>query len=159
MNGLFGQLEKPLDDKGRLVMPSEFRKQLGNKDLVLVRWLDRTLALFPQADWLVNASELHEGLSEAGIYTEDARSMRRLFFSRVKPVTIDKQGRFLIPEDMRRYALLERDAVLLGDWDKVLIWSHSRFAEVEMADDAALNQQYEKTMALIAERRRESGGE
>ncbi len=150
MSALIGQYEKPLDEKCRLVVPSEFRKGLGGDDLVLMRWFERTLALFPQATWM----EMAQLVNETGDYNESTRGMRRLIYSRSRQASLDKQGRFLIPEDMRGYALLERDTVLIGDWDKVVIWSRPRYLEMGMADEQTLDKRYEETLQEIAALRR-----
>lgn len=153
MSGLIGQFEKPLDDKSRLVVPSELRRGLGGDELVLMRWFHRSLALFPKETWMAMA----ESINETGDYSEEALGARRQFYSRSRPVALDKQGRFLIPEDMRAYALMDRDVVLTGDWDKVLLWSRSRYVEMGMMDERSLDDQYRATLGQITRRPRTGG--
>ena len=153
MAALIGQFDKPLDDKSRLVIPSEFRRELEEVRLVLVQWFDHTLALFPETTWMEMAGQI----DELGDYSAEARGMRRLFYSRARPVSLDKQGRFLVPEEMRAYAYLDRETVLIGDWDKVVIWSRPRYHEMNAADDQDLDRQYEKTLTQIAKMRRGAG--
>ena len=141
---LYGRYEKTLDSKARLIVPKELRKRIGDSPLVLVKWFDRSLALFPEENWEAQAL----ALSRLGSTTEAARATRRQFFGGAQAISFDNQGRITIPDFMVKFAYLDRDALLIGDWDKIEIWSLPRYREQEDRDDVNLDQRYEEALAM-----------
>lgn len=113
-----GRFSHNLDAKGRLAVPARFRDALGN-DVVITRGIDRCLALYPMSAW----QPLAEKVSSLPISDPDARTFRRMVFAEAASVEFDRQGRILIPPDLRRYAGLDREAVVVGMHTYIEIWS------------------------------------
>ncbi len=140
MGTLFlGRFQHTLDIKGRIAVPAKFRADLAD-GLVITRGIDRCLAVYPMAAWQVLASRV-TGLSMADA---DARMMRRMVFSEAMDASLDTQGRVLVPSDLRAYAGIERDAIVVGLHSTFEIWCPERWEEVNSA--------VEKTGAEIASR-------
>ncbi len=137
---LIGQAEKSLDQKNRLVIPSIFRKALGSEELVLTRWFDGALALFPASVW----RRMAEAIGRMPLFSPRERSMRLTFFSGALTQYMDNQGRIVLSDDMKEYAGIESQAVLLGDWDK------HRYRDFRKRNDVFLDQVYEATLARLA---------
>jgi MraZ protein len=113
-----GRFSHLLDAKGRLAVPSRFREGLAG-GLVLTRGLDRCLAVYPMAAW----TPLAERVSALPFSDPDARNLRRMVFAEAADLAIDSQGRILVPPELRRYAGLERDAIVIGVNESIEIWS------------------------------------
>ncbi|MGH9185867.1 MAG: division/cell wall cluster transcriptional repressor MraZ [Acidimicrobiales bacterium] len=130
-----GRFEHSLDDKGRIVLPAPWRSTLKS-GCVLAPW-DRCLALWTpeQFDTVAQAIKARIGAGEGDT------DVMRIFFSRAHTVNPDSQGRFVIPaEPHRQHAALGRDAVVLGQFDRIEIWDRSRFGEMEGRKSAELDE-------------------
>ena len=106
-----------LDTKSRTFMPSRFREDLGDK-FVLSIGFDGCLTALPQEVWKKFAKDL---LSKSE-YDEEARYLRREFTSNAEDCVVDKQGRILIPGELKEAANIKKDIVMTGNIDKVEIW-------------------------------------
>lgn len=113
-----GEFNHTIDKKGRLIVPVKLREGLGDK-FVVTRGLDACLFAYPLAEWAV----WEEKLKTLPITRSDARAFKRVFYSAATEVEKDKQGRILIPQNLRDYAQLEDDVVVIGVSDHVEIWA------------------------------------
>ncbi len=120
-----GRYNHTLDAKGRLAIPARFRDAVAD-GLVLTRGIDRCLALYPLAAW----RPLAEKVSALPISDPDARNFRRMVFAEAADLALDAQGRILVPPELRRYAGLERDALVVGVDTAIEIWSPERWLAV-----------------------------
>lgn len=125
-----GRHQHNLDAKGRLAIPARFRDALGN-GLVLTRGIDRCLALYPMEAW----QQLAEKISALPMTDPDARSFRRMVFAEAVDLTLDGQGRILVPPELRRYAGLERESFVVGVHTSIEIWAPERWAEIQAGLD------------------------
>lgn len=126
-----GRYAHNLDAKGRLAIPARFRDALAD-GVVLTRGIDRCLALYPMAAW----RPLAEKVAALPLTDADARNFRRLVFAEAADLELDAQGRILIPPDLRRYAGLEREALVVGVDTSIEIWSPERWQAVADSLDA-----------------------
>jgi MraZ protein len=113
-----GEFQHSLDDKGRLIIPSKFRENLGEK-FIVTRGLDNCLFVYPQTQWKI----LEEKIKELPTSHADTRAFVRLFFSGAVEAETDKQGRIMIPQHLRQHARIERDVYVIGVSTKVEIWA------------------------------------
>ena len=133
MPAFLGAFEHQMDEKGRIALPSAFRKEAEGDPLVLMHgWDDAHLTLLPNPVWL----QVLERLREVRRTDETmANSVRRLL-ARAAEVTPDKQGRILVPAPLQAAASLQGAVILHGNIDRVEIWSPERFrASVEVVPD------------------------
>lgn len=133
-----GRHAHTVDSKGRLAIPARFRDDLG-EGLVLTRGIDRCLSLYPMAAWVPLAGRV----SALSLSDPDARNFRRMVFAEAVDLTLDGQGRILIPPELRAYADIEREAVIVGVHDAIEIWSPARWETMNTVmeqDGAAIAQ-------------------
>jgi MraZ protein len=156
MSGLVGFYERSLDEKGRLVLPPELRSRL-DPEVFISRWYDSGLALFSENEYTRFAESLHN----QGSHDTQTRSARREIFGGACLVGIDKQGRMTVPERLLDGLLLDpvkdRDLVLLGDWNKVLIHSGLRYRDLARKDQVNLDEALSNVERVSGQRL--SGGE
>jgi MraZ protein len=116
-----GEFEHSIDAKGRIIIPSKFREDLGEKFYVTIG-LDGCLFAYPQKEWEAFSDEIRKLPG-----TKEARQMQRTFFGKATACEVDKQGRILIPAVLREAGGLEKDIVFVGVLNKIEIWSKERF--------------------------------
>ncbi len=106
-----------LDAKGRLFIPARFRENIG-EEFVLFKSPDKCIYIYDNANFekLVDQVKM---LSR----TPKEREMQRHFFASAITVTMDKQGRFTVPQDFIDYASLGTEVVLTGEANRLEIWS------------------------------------
>ena len=102
-----GEYEHSLDTKGRLIMPAKLRTDIGEK-FVLTKGLDGCLFAFSQQEW----TNFEGKLKTLPLTNKNARDFVRFFLSGAVECEIDKQGRFLIPGNLRTYATLEKEIIM-----------------------------------------------
>ncbi len=117
-----GEHQHTIDEKGRLIMPARFRDGLG-ESFVVTKGLDNCLWAFPRDEWAVI-----EGKMKSLPFTQaNARAFVRFFFSGATDCTLDRQGRALIPNNLREYARLVRDVMVIGVSTRVEIWAREEW--------------------------------
>ena len=127
-----GKHDRSLDDKGRLVLPSGYRRSFEDAGGgVLAPW-DRCLGLWTRDHFEVVMNKLLEKVSAE----EADDDVVRLFAGAAADVQLDAQGRFVLPEDQRRHAAIGRDVKVLGQHNRIEIWDAERFSDVEGAKSA-----------------------
>lgn len=115
-----GEYHHSIDMKGRLIVPSKFRDELGEM-FIITRGLDQCLFGYPMSEWKI----LEEKLKGLPLTKKDARAFTRFFFSGATESEIDKQGRINLPAPLLQYAKLEKECVILGVSNRIEIWSKS----------------------------------
>ena len=125
-----GEYNHSVDAKGRLIVPSKFREQLGN-EFVVTKGLDGCLFVYSQEEW----KRIEESLREKPLTSKDARKFMRFFFAGAANCEVDKQGRILLPPVLREYANLTKDVVLVGVLSRVEIWDKDRWQENTYDED------------------------
>jgi len=121
-----GRYENSIDPKGRINIPVRFRETLLQKyedARVFVTNFDHCLLLFPYPEWI----ELEQKASKISMFNKQSRAFLRFFFSSAAECSLDNQGRILIPQPLRRYAGLDKEAILLGVLKKIEIWDKKRW--------------------------------
>lgn len=112
-----GEYYHSLDNKGRVALPSKFRKELKT-GAVVTRGLDNCLFLYPKNAW----QTLADKISKLPISKANTRAFSRLMLSGAMEVEIDSQGRIILPEYLRKYAYLNKKLVVAGLYDRLEIW-------------------------------------
>ncbi len=117
-----GEFHLTIDDKGRLAVPVKFRSALAT-GAVVTRGLDASLFVLPQEAW----QRLSRKIAELPLGSAASRSFARFMLAGAMDVTLDTQGRFVIPEYLRLHAKLHKDAVLVGVHDRLELWDKTRW--------------------------------
>ena len=131
----FGTYTPKLDEKGRLFLPAKFRDQLSG-GLMVTRGQERCLYVWPQAE----IERVTERLREAPVSNKATRDYIRMFSSGASDDAPDKQGRITIPPQLRDWASLSKDVVVIGAMNRLEIW-----------DEAAWNSYSEEQEDAFAE--------
>jgi MraZ protein len=119
-----GEYEHALDSKNRIIVPSKFREELGNK-FILTKGLDGCLYAYPLSEWEI----LEQKLKNLPLTSKNARAFVRFFFSGANEIDMDKQGRSLIPQNLLEYAEVKKEIVSIGVSNRVEIWSKENWEE------------------------------
>ena len=115
---LMGEFNHSIDDKLRLIIPSKFRDELGEK-VIITRGLENCLFIYSEKEWEKVVSKL----KSLPFTKKDARSFTRMFLSGATAEEFDKQGRIKITKQLKDYASLTKDCVVIGVNDRLEVWS------------------------------------
>ena len=119
---LMGEYHHNIDDKGRLILPSKFREDLG-EEFVVTRGLEECLFVYPKSEW----QKITDQLKSLPFTKKDARSFMRFFLSGATATVFDKQGRINITSLLISYADLKKECVIIGVGDRLEIWSKEKW--------------------------------
>lgn len=139
-----GEYTYKIDDKKRLAIPAKFRQVLG-KRAVITRGLDNCLFLYPAKEW----EKLAKKLSQLPLAQADARGFVRIMLAGAMEVNLDGLGRILIPDYLKKYASLDKKAVVAGLYNRIEIWDEKKWSTYK--------EKTEKEAGDIAERLKELG--
>lgn len=117
-----GEYQHTIDEKGRMAVPAKFRKQL-KKGAVVTRGLDNCLFLYPSEEW----QELSERLARLPLNQSNARGFVRMMLAGAMDVRIDRQGRILIPDYLRRYGQIKNKVIVTGLYNRLEIWAEEKW--------------------------------
>ena len=111
-----------IDDKGRLAVPSRYRQRLsadaGGQLVLTLNPLDRSLWLYPQNNW----EQIETKLAALSEFDKRSRRTKQMMRGYACDCQLDSQGRVLIPAELRDYARLQKQAVILGQGNKFEVW-------------------------------------
>ncbi len=113
-----GEYHHSIDDKGRLIIPTKFRDELGNS-FIITRGIENCLYVYSNLNW----NNICDKLNSLPFTRKDARNFNRFFMSGATCVELDKQGRVNVTSPLIDYAGLSKDCVIIGAGDRLEIWS------------------------------------
>ena len=113
-----GTFYNSIDSKNRMIVPQKHREQLGGK-CVLTKGLDRCLYIYSMEDW----EKQMEKIAELPESDPQVRAFIRHFCANAVECEFDKQGRTVIPADLKEYARIDRELVTMGAMKKIEVWS------------------------------------
>jgi MraZ protein len=123
-----GPAKVTLDSKGRLAIPSRHRERIISRaDGHLVATIDRDhcLLLYPLPDW----EEIERKLVRLSSFRSKSRRLLRLMLGYATELEMDGHGRILLPQVLRDFAGLERNAMLIGQGNRFELWDEQRWKE------------------------------
>lgn len=126
LSGFVGQYEHQMDEKGRVSLPSAFRREADSDRFVLLQWEPDYLTLFTGAKW----EDVQARLLDFRRGDPQAWNQVRLIVSSAVEVSPDKQGRILVPAGLQTAAGLSGTVLLSGNIDRVELWNPARYREV-----------------------------
>lgn len=125
-----GQYNHTIDTKGRLIIPSKFRDLLGD-EFVVTKGMDGCLFVYANDDW----AAFEQKLTSLPLINKEARKFARFFLAGASQVEVDKQGRILVASNLREFAGLDKDVVLVGVGSRIEIWSLANWEAMDFDDD------------------------
>ena len=131
-----GNIEAKTDTKGRAFLPAAFRKvlQMNSEERLVLRkdvFLP-CLVLYPESVWNEQMDQMRARLNR---WNRQHQQVFRQFVSEVELLTLDGNGRFLIPKRYQRMAEIEQDIKFVGMGDTIEIWSNKKAEEQQMKPD------------------------
>ena len=121
---LMGEYHHNIDDKSRLIIPSKFRNELGDK-VVITRGLDKCISAYSYDEW----QKLVAKLQKLSFTKKDARVFSRIFLSGAVECEFDKQGRINITSPLSDYANINKECVIIGVNERIEIWAKESYDE------------------------------
>lgn len=138
-----GEYCHSIDDKGRMIVPTKFRENLG-QSFVVTRGLDHCLFAYPKTEW----TQLEQKLKTLPFTKADARAFTRFFFSGACEVELDKQGRIRLPANLRNFAKLEKECVVIGVSTRIEIWCKDHWNQYYTDSEESFNKIAESIVDL-----------
>lgn len=122
-----GEYRPVIDDRGRLAVPMKLRKAFGDElisRLIIAPGFDRCVMAFRLEEWEHFVQEKVVALPQ-----DDPENRRRVRFimGGAAECELDKQGRILVPAQLKEFAAIEKETVILGVYDRIEIWSAARY--------------------------------
>ena len=134
-----GEYTHSIDTKGRVAIPAKFRDKL-TAGAIITRGLDQCLFIFTSAEW----EALAQKLIALPLAQANSRAFVRLMMAGAANVDIDAQGRILVPEYLRSYAHLQKEAVLTGLYNRIEIWDRESWERYKQKTEGASDEIAEK---------------
>lgn len=120
---MYGKYRHSVDPKGRLFVPAKLRDELGEAFYVTLG-LEKCLTVYTQASW----DSFMEKANAVPVYQQ---GVLRFLLANVVRCEPDKQGRFLLPPDLRGYANITQNVVFIGQGTRAEIWDSDAYDELE----------------------------
>ncbi len=133
-----GEYHHNIDDKNRLVIPANFRSNLG-ETFIITRGLEKCLYIYTNSEW----QKIVDKLASLPFTKKDARTFIRAFFSAAANCSLDRQGRINITPNQALYADLTKECVIIGVNDRLEIWSQANWDK--------FNNEYSDALESVAE--------
>ncbi|MDE0807055.1 MAG: hypothetical protein OSA24_05865 [Longimicrobiales bacterium] len=125
MTSFLGRYEYQFDERGRVSLPSAFRREAKEDRFVLIQWKKPSLTLFPKDSWTAAQERLLAFRRNQPESWEDVLGI----VSNAAEVIPDKQGRILIPGWLQKAAGLENSVLMIGNIDRIELWDPAGFSE------------------------------
>ena len=117
-----GEYRHNLDDKSRIVVPAAFRHDLSDK-FIITRGLEKCLYIYSMDEW----NKIVKKLETLPFTKKDVRTFMRAFFSGANTLEIDRSGRIIISSNLKEYAAIEKECVIIGANDRIEIWADNEW--------------------------------
>ena len=138
-----GEYQHTVDNKGRIIMPSKLRDDLG-QNFIVTKGLDNCLFVYPMEEW----KRLENKLRTLPLTNKNARAFIRFFCAGATECSLDKQGRILIPNNLREYAKIIKDVVIIGVAERIEIWAKEEWTNYNSDDNLSYEDIAEKMAEL-----------
>lgn len=138
-----GEFIHSLDSKSRLTIPAKFRSELGDTPIV-TKGLDNCLFLFPSEEW----NTLVEKLKNLPLGKPEVRAFTRFFLSQAAEAELDKQGRIVLPINLKEHAEIEKEATVVGVSNRIEIWQPEKWQAYMDSYSSSITEIAEKLVDL-----------
>ncbi|OHB57769.1 MAG: cell division/cell wall cluster transcriptional repressor MraZ [Planctomycetes bacterium RBG_13_44_8b] len=140
---LLGEYTHNLDAKGRMAIPAKFRQHL-NAGAIITRGLDRCLFVFSSKEW----ENLAQKLIALPLAQANSRAFARLMLAGAIDCELDKQGRILIPNYLKEYAGLKKQAIVAGLYNRMEVWDSEAWKQYKNKTESQSDEIAEKLSEL-----------
>lgn len=125
-----GQYSYQIDSKNRINLPSDFRKQFKSSEkntFIITQGLDQSLWIYPINEW----KKIEKELSSLSSISKVNRSFLRNYLRNAKIIVFDKQGRFVLPENLLNFAKISKNVSIIGVLNRIEIWNPEVLKKVD----------------------------
>lgn len=122
MSSFKGQYAYAVDQKGRTNIPAKFRKSMSrkaNQTFVITQGLESCLFAYPLDEW----EKIEEKLRTLSMMKKSTRLFIRMMMSNASESQFDKQGRIAIPQNLIKFAQIEKEVLIIGTLEKLEMWN------------------------------------
>jgi MraZ protein len=142
---LIGEFETKVTDKSRVAMPKKFRDELGDK-LIVMQGYDGCMILVDEDRFLALTKDITNGR-----FVNDAvRDTTRFLIGSAHEITLDKQGRFVLPQSLKSFAEVNDDVVFLGLMRWIEVWDKTKWSakkKLISSDSSAISDKLDKSLS------------
>ena len=128
----FGSYTHNLDDKGRLVIPSKMRDELGSKAYIL-KGFDGALSIYKESDF----QNLVVELKNLPFNKKNSRAYLRIQLASACELDVDRQGRALLPTQLLNKYQIGKEVIVIGALDHIEVWNRTDYEEYEKSADSS----------------------
>ena len=132
---LMGEYHHNIDEKSRLIIPSKFRNELGDR-IIITRGLDKCLFVYSENEW----NKIISKVSKLQFTKKNVRAFERAFIGGASTIEFDRQGRINITSPLVHYANIEKECVIIGVNERLEIWSKEEFDNYMKANEESLEE-------------------
>ena len=132
---LMGEFHHNIDDKGRLIIPSKFRSELGER-FIITKGLDKCIFVYSLKEW----SKIVEKISALQFTKKNVRAFERAFIGGASTIEFDRQGRINITSPLVHYANISKECVIIGVNERLEIWSKEEFEKYMSENEESLEE-------------------
>jgi MraZ protein len=132
---LMGEYHHNIDEKSRLIIPSKFRSELGDR-FVITKGLDRCLFVYSEEEW----NKLVARVSNLQFTKKNVRAFERAFIGGASTIEFDKQGRINITSPLVHYANIQKECVIIGVNERLEIWASDEFDNYMKENEKSLEE-------------------
>ena len=119
MRMFLGEYKPNITEGSRLALPKKLRDQITGDEIILSKGFEKCIFIYDREDWVVEAQKNVEN----PISDSKTRDLKRYMYSGSSETSIDAQGRLVIPTNLKEYAELTNNSIVIGAGDHVEVWS------------------------------------
>ena len=132
---LMGEFHHNIDEKSRLIIPSKFRSELGER-FIITKGLDKCLFVYSEVEW----NKIMQRVSSLQFTKKNVRAFERTFIGGASQIEFDKQGRINITSPLVHYANIHKECVIIGVNERLEIWSLEEFNRYMKENEESLEE-------------------
>ena len=132
---LMGEFHHNLDEKSRLIIPSKFRSELGER-FIITKGLDKCLFVYSEVEW----NKIMQRVGSLQFTKKNVRAFERTFVGGASQIEFDKQGRINITSPLVHYAGINKECVIIGVNERLEIWSLEEFNRYMKENEESLEE-------------------
>ena len=132
---LMGEFHHNIDEKSRLIIPSKFRSELGER-FIITKGLDKCLFVYSEVEW----NKIMQKVSSLQFTKKNVRAFERAFIGGASTIEFDKQGRINITSPLVHYADITKECVIIGVNERLEIWSLENFNKYMKENEESLEE-------------------
>jgi len=133
-----GEFHHNIDEKNRLIIPSKFRSELGER-FIITKGFDKCLFVYSEAEW----NKMIEKVGTLQFTRKNVRAFERALIGGASITEFDKQGRINITSPLVHYANIQKECVIIGVNERLEIWSLEEFNKYMQDNEDSLEEMIE----------------